>query len=114
MFSRSCPARLARVRARARARARARVRARARARARARVRARARARVRARLGAEQLRKQPCVVVAHDQPRRAQPTRARDEQVAPRGDIGEMWARYGRDVGEMWARYGRGMGEIVRT
>ena len=28
-----------------------------------------------------------------------------------GDVGEIWARYGRDVGEMWARCGRDVGEI---
>jgi hypothetical protein len=29
----------------------------------------------------------------------------------RGDMGEIWARYGRDTGAIWARYGGVMGEI---
>ena len=29
-----------------------------------------------------------------------------------GDVGEIWARYGRDMGEIYARYGRGI--VVRA
>ena len=38
-------------------------------------------------------------------------RADGEQLAAqvevlRGDVGEMWGRYGRDMGEIWARWAR--------